>query len=195
VSWAPAPNRTQGADGSLVQNFEFGATFPLADSFVIRMKWIYRREYASNSLVGHDDTTWFSVTEKWRMEIIKDCGNGCLRFLTFLLFEARARHRLADNTSTSVHVSKVQKYNFPKRFNYKFWLRKVLIMIKSYLKLLPSHIHRNRCKMSSLCPSRGRLSGIELRMGWHNVLRWRSKSISVSRATKKQHWRKCIRNE
>jgi hypothetical protein len=52
-----APNRTQGVDGSLVQNFEFGATFPLADSFVIRMEWIYRREYASNSLVNHDDTT------------------------------------------------------------------------------------------------------------------------------------------
>jgi hypothetical protein len=57
VFFAPAPNRTQGVDGSLVQNFEFGATFPLADSLVIRMKWIYLRESASDSLVGHDDTT------------------------------------------------------------------------------------------------------------------------------------------
>jgi hypothetical protein len=90
VCWASAPNRSQGVDGSLVRNVEFGATFPLADSFVIRMKWIYRQEYASESLVGHDDTTWFSVAVKWHMEIIKDCGGGCLRFLKFLLFETRA---------------------------------------------------------------------------------------------------------
>jgi hypothetical protein len=130
VSWDLAPNRTQGVDDSLVQNFEFGATLPLADSFVIRMKWIYHREYASNSLVGHDDTTRFSVNEKWHMETIKDCGDCCLRFLKFLLFEARASRET---------------------------------------QLLPSHINRNRCQMSSLCPSRGRLSGIELRTDWHST--------------------------
>jgi hypothetical protein len=42
-------------------------------------------------------------------------------------------------------------------------------MIISYFKLLPSHINRNRCQMSSSCPPRSRISGIEIRTGWHMV--------------------------
>jgi hypothetical protein len=55
---------------------------------------------------------------------------------------------------------KYRNINLQERFSHKFWLRKLLIMIKSYFKLLPPHKNRNRCQMSSLCPSRGRLSGI-----------------------------------
>jgi hypothetical protein len=45
----------------------------------------------------------------------------------------------------------------------------VLIIIKPYLKLLPLHINRNRCQLSSLCSSRCSLSGIKLRNGRHNI--------------------------
>jgi hypothetical protein len=64
-----------GGDGNGVQNFGFGATFPLADSFITRMKWIYRQETASNSVVGHDDMTCFHVTEIWHVVAVKDCDN------------------------------------------------------------------------------------------------------------------------
>jgi hypothetical protein len=84
----------------------------LADSFVIRMEWIYRREYASNSLVNHDDTTWFSVTNKWHMEIIKAAVTAACSYWTF--------YYLRHARDTGLPTTRLQQFTYLKYRNKTF---------------------------------------------------------------------------
>jgi hypothetical protein len=115
----------------------------------------------------------------WRHDLISRKPNlayGCSKMrLWYCLkhargdFESHARQICRHLVS---NISRIQKYKiltFRYKFYYKFWLRNVLITIKPYLKLLTLRIHRKRCQMSSLCPSRGNLFGIELRTGRHTI--------------------------
>jgi hypothetical protein len=96
------------------------------------------------------------VTEIWHMSAAKcNCGNGsCL--LKILLSEARMK-RLWVSCKADLPTSCLQHFMYLKyknvtfqyKFGYRFWLRKMLITIKPYLKLLSLHIHQNRCQMSN----------------------------------------------
>jgi hypothetical protein len=102
----------------------------------------------------------------------------CLKYArgAFESQETQICRNLVSNSSC------IQKHKIVS-FQYKFWLRKVLIMMKPYLKLLPLHINRNTCQISSLCSSRGRLSGIELRTGWHSMFQLKCCTQFLIRAT------------
>jgi hypothetical protein len=158
------------------RSFEYEAAFPLANSFVIRMKCIYCMKidcikfngwpwqhdpisHNRNLTHGNNHTWWRLLPALPGMSIVLSAAWRQL---------SRGRHRLAEIASLQIANIKYWNIIFQYTFDYKFRSTKLLITNEAYLMSPPLHTNRKKSQVSCLHPPRGRLSGIELRTGWYN---------------------------